>query len=68
MNTTNNTAAAFDLDILFAAHDLAEAIAQTNNGYLFNPSAQQLATARANADEFTLRPNGFGTYSIYASK
>jgi len=63
-----NTAANFDLEIIFAAEYLKEAIKATNNGYLFAPTVEQLATARRNPEAFTLTPNAFGEYTIRIAK
>ena len=71
-----NTAASFDLNVLFEAQYLQDAISATNNGRIFLPTTEQLATARRNPDMFTLTPNYIGmldgkaeyTYTIRPAK
>jgi hypothetical protein len=44
--------------------ELITAIRQTNNGYIFAPTAAELAAAKRNLQLFQLVHNSFGTISI----
>ena len=44
--------------------ELIAAIRRTNNGYIFAPTAVELAAAKRNTDVFQLVNNSFGTISI----
>jgi hypothetical protein len=48
--------------------ELTARIANTNNGYIFAPTAEELWTAMTDPTHFTVIPNSFGSFTIASRK